>query len=148
MTRDDFLKQAIQLELDSEAQYRKLINIVLAQGRLDASEFFHQMAEFSREHREAMQRHANQDVTPVSTQQEPALPTVGEFADDVATAAPWELDEAMALALASEQHGVEFYEKMALEATDLPTRTLAEEFAAEEREHVLALERFMGIRPY
>jgi rubrerythrin len=54
----------------------------------------------------------------------------------------------MSLSLAAERRGVTFYEEIARTTTDMQTRLHAEEFATEERGHVLALERFLGLEPY
>jgi len=52
------------------------------------------------------------------------------------------------LALVAKRNAAEWYEAIAEAATDRDVRTLAVEFALEERLHVLALERFLGRRPY
>ena len=61
---------------------------------------------------------------------------------------PLDIDDAMSLALAAERRGVAFYEEVSRATTDTQTRLHAEEFASEERGHVLALERFFGLKPY
>jgi rubrerythrin len=49
---------------------------------------------------------------------------------------------------ATEHRGLACYENFARVAVDLRVRELAGEFAADERDHVLAPESFMGLKPY
>lgn len=58
-----------------------------------------------------------------------------------------DLEGAIGLALAAERRGVSFYAAIGQTASDPQVKLLAEEIAGEEREHVLALERFMAWKP-
>ena len=143
----EFFTQALRLECAAERAYRQLVELVVAQGQLDAMEFFHQMAEYSREHREAIMQQAGiADLPDLAAGG--ACAGVGEVPRGEPAAPPADLDAAMALALAAEQNGVAFYEATARTAADPEVRTLAESFAEEERQHVQALQHFMGLQPY
>lgn len=142
-----FLAQAVQLELDAEMAYLHLVDLAAARGNQDASAFFGEMAGFSRLHRlTAMKRAGFASLADV-----PAIKGVlqgGETPDLAAANRPLDLEAANALAIAAETSGVAYYDEVARTATEPEIRALAEEFAAEERGHVLALERFLGLKPY
>jgi len=149
MDKQEFFTLAVQRETTAEHAYRRLAEMVIAEGRLDAMEFFHQMAEYARLHRESMLEQAQMShITLLLADFSPHLPP-GEIPpqltrDDI----PHELAAAMELALSCEQDGLAFYESVAKSSGDAETCQLAEAFAAEERQHVAALQRFMGLRPY
>jgi len=50
---------------------------------------------------------------------------------------------ALSLALASEENGYAFYHNIATTTTDVEVRTMAEEFAEEEAEHVAELKKWV-----
>jgi rubrerythrin len=143
MTPQEFFAQAINIERAAEFAYRVLVDIVALEGKKDAKEFFEQMVEYSRLHRESIMQQSGLTeevaVAPLVPGTEVPLITTSNI--------PAGLKEAMEFALALEKQGVAFYEKMAGSAKDSQIKAMAEEFAAEERSHVEALERFMGLRP-
>lgn len=144
MTHEEFFKQAINIERAAEAAYRLLVDIVGTEGKRDAMEFFQQMVEYARQHREEITQKSglgdDVPVMPLAHGTEVPLVTTEAIPDN--------LDDAMAFALRAEKSGLAFYENMANLAPDAEIRALAAEFADEERTHVLALERFMGLKPY
>ncbi len=145
MTLAEFFGHAIRLETAAEQAYRDLVQRVLDQKRLDAMEFFDQMAEYARLHREAMQAEAAALDIPL-----PASATHATVAVENPTGAPASvaLEDAMQEALDAERRGVRFYADVAAAAEDDELRRIAATFADEERAHVAALERFMGLRAY
>jgi len=149
MDNREFFTQAVHREAATEIAYRRLAEMVIAEGRMDAMEFFHQMAEYARLHRESMLRHAEAvNITPLLADLPTDLPP-GEAPPQLKTdEIPRELATAMDLALSCELDGLAFYESVAQSSHDPVTRELAEAFAAEERQHVAALQRFMGVKPY
>jgi len=144
-----FLAHAAKLELETEEAYLKLAELMTAQGNHDVAEFFGEMAGFSHLHREAVMRRADFDDSTNISSVIAALPASDTETPDLKDFAPsLDLDGAMTQALATERRGVTFYEDVSRTTTDAETRLLAQEFAAEERGHVLALERFFGLVPY
>lgn len=145
-----FLAHAVKLEFEAEEAYLKLVDLMIEQGNRDVAEFFREMAGFCRLHGEAAMKHAGfDDATDIhgmidswSGSSSSEIPDMKNFAS------PSDLDGAMSLALATEKHGATFYEDVARTTIDREVRLLAEDFAAEERGHVLALERFFGLKPY
>ncbi len=153
MNLQTFLAQAVLLERESEAGYAQLVELTKAKGDADASAFFIEMVGFSRMHREtAMSRAGFASQADVAEWLNSQSATLPEGATELPPAAevrsPLDLDAAMSLTLAAEKCGVVYYENVAASTDDDEIRTLAHEFAAEERSHVLALERFMGLKPY
>jgi len=144
-----FLAHAVKLELETEEAYLKLAELMTARGNHDTAAFFREMAGFSRLHRNAAMRRAGFDdstdihgIIATWTGSDTEIPRLSDFENSL------DLDGAMSLALAAERRGVAFYEEVSRTTTDSQTRIHAEEFAAEEREHVLALERFFGLKSY
>lgn len=145
-----FIAQAASLELEAERTYRRLADCLLAHGKRDAGDFFLEMANFSRLHRESIVGRGGlpDGETPHARAAAACATNETEVPDWSAITEECDLDGAMKLALASEHRGVVFYESFARAASDPAVRSLAEDCAREERGHVLALERFMGIKPY
>lgn len=145
-----FLAHAVKFEFETEEAYLKLAGFIrTTRGNHDVAEFFREMAGFCRLHGEAIMGRADfddsTDIHGVTTSW-PNSHT--ETPDMKGYENPLDLDGAMSLALAAEKRGVAFYEEVSRTATDKQTRLLAEEFATEERGHVLALERFFGLKSY
>jgi rubrerythrin len=145
-----FLAHAVKLEFETEEAYLKLAAHMDEQENRDVADFFREMAGFSRVHGEAARMRAGFDATTDIHDIVDAWSgsDEGEVPDPAKFTGPLNLDDAMALALSTERHGVNFYEGVSRTATDPETLLLAEQFASEERGHVLALERFFGLEPY
>jgi rubrerythrin len=143
-----FYVQAVGLERETEVIYRHLAECALTFGKPDVADFFTQMADFSRKHGESIFERAEREcgVLPLAATSSGNSPEVPDIAP--AAMANCELESAMESALAAENRGVEFYARYARETADSATRELALKLADEERSHVLALERFMGRKPY
>lgn len=143
-----FLLQAARLERDAELVYRRSTVLAHLQGKSDAAAFFAEMAEYSRRHLEdALTRAGVADPADLPPPEIPAGSSP-EAIDTGRLDAITELDEAMALALEAERRGLAFYQAEARGSSDAGTREIAATFADEERDHVLALERFLGLKPY
>lgn len=140
-----FLLQAARFERDAELVYRRSTVIAHLQGKSDAAAFFAEMAGYSRLHmEEALQRAGLGDPADLPPPEVPAgsSPEAIDMRrlDDIT-----ELDEAMLLALDAERRGLGFYESEAKGGSDADTREIVATFASEERDHVLALKRFLGL---
>jgi rubrerythrin len=144
-----FLAHAVKFELEAEEAYLKLVELMTARDNRDAAEFFREMAGYSRLHREvAMKRAGFDDSTDIHGLVDSWPDGITETPDITGINGTLDLDGAMSVALAAEKRGVAFYEGVSQITTDAQIRHLAEEFAAEEHEHVLALERFFGHKSY
>lgn len=149
MDLDTFLALATRLEREAEQIYRTsaaALDALDAVKHREAVVFFEEMAGFAQRHRQSMEaRRALRQNTPVAdntplkeTPEAPVLDAGSKI----------NLEDAMHIALQAEQRGVDFYAGVAAAVTDPQLAALAAEFAAEERGHVLALERFIGRKPY
>jgi rubrerythrin len=151
MNLETFLAHAVKLEHEAAVTYAKSVEVATAAGNQDAAAFFGEMAGYANLHlNEVMTQAGYKDVSDIpqlsyqwGNRSAPETldppPASGEIID---------LDGAMARALDAERRAVAFYEGAAQSSAESQVRTLALEFAAEERKHVLALERFMGSKPY
>ncbi len=151
MNISTFLVYAMKLALEIEAAYLKSAEFMTARGSYDVAEFFREMAGFSCMHRDAAMRRAGFDdsidiYSIISSWSGCNIEVPDPDMKD--SESPLDLDGAMSLSLAAERRGVTFYEEIARITTDMQIRLHAEEFAAEGRGHVLALERFLGLEPY
>lgn len=144
-----FLAHAVKFELEAEEAYRKLADIMAVRGNNDTAEFFREMAAYSSLHRLiAMKRAGFDDSTDVHAIVDSWSGGVIETLDIKNINDTLDLDGAMSVALAAEKRGVAFYVGVSQITADEQICHLAEEFAAEERGHVLALERFQGRKAY
>lgn len=142
-----FLAHVVKLELEAEEAYLKLVELATGRGNPEAATFFREMAGLSRLHREAAMRDFGFDDKIDISEVIAAWSAGGAETSDMKDAEkPLDLDGATSRALAAERRGVAFYEDVARTATDPQTRLLAEEFVAEERGQVQALERFLGLK--
>lgn len=144
-----FLHLAAKLEFQAEKLYQKLSERMQAIDNGDAAAFFAEMAGYCGLHLRSIQSHEGYDTsrsidTPATAEQlpvseSPVLPEDGRVSD---------LDHAIAIALEAERRGLQFYEDVGRVSHSQDVRNLAAGFVDEEREHVLTLERFLGVRPY
>lgn len=140
-----FLAHAIRLESEAAHRSDELADAMQTWGNREVEAFFRRMAEYSRMHmKDAMARAGMRQVT--------ELPADGyDWPDDVAPESPdwWGVDGLMGIeqaienALEGERRGLAYYESVAAGTTNPKVKALAEEFAAEEREHVAEVERLL-----
>lgn len=145
-----FFAHAVKLETEAVRISERLSGIARMRDRTDVEAFYLEMAGYSRKHLGiALDRTGCGDVVdlPAEAYRWPdGFPPeslqwrdVGDIDD---------LDRAMELALAAERRGMAFYRHVAATSRDSRVQELAGEFGAEEAEHVAAMERIMGLRPY
>ena len=143
-----FLTHAIRLESAAAQRSDELADAMQTWGNREVEVFFRTMAEHSRRHlKEAMDRAGYRQFT--------ELPADGyDWPGDVDPESPdwWGVDGLMGIeqaienALAGEQRGLAYYESVAAGTPNMKLKAMAEEFAAEEREHVAELERLLERR--
>jgi rubrerythrin len=151
MNLDTFLAHAVKLEHEAALIYAKSAEVVAGSENQDTVAFFREMAGFANMHlSDVMARAGYKDLSELpqlsyqwgdhsAPETMSPIPASGDIID---------LDSAMTRALDAERRAVAYYEEAAQSSLDSQVRALALEFAAEERGHVLALERFMGLKPY
>lgn len=140
-----FLAHAIRLEAAAAQRSDELADAMQTWGNKEVEAFFRQMAEFSRLHlKEAMSRAGYRQFS--------ELPEDGyEWPDGVPPeSADWwgvdglmGIEHAIEMALEGERRGLAYYEHIARSTSSERVRAMAEEFVAEEREHVEELEKVL-----
>jgi rubrerythrin len=151
MNLDSFLVLAAKLECEAASIYAKSAELVSSAQNRDAAAFFREMAGYANKHLgDVLARAGYKDVSelpqiaypwgnrPAPEAMSP-IPAAGDIID---------LDSAMTRALDAERRAVMFYEEASQSSRDAQVKALAAEFVIEERRHVLALERFLGLQPY
>lgn len=138
----EFLAHAVVLEQEAAERYADLAESMKTYGNRDVAGFFSKMAEYSRLHlAEARSRTAYRDI-PVLTPDQYRWPE-GDSPEAASMEGSHYLmttDYALDLALEGERRSQAFYADIARETTDPEVRMMAEEFAAEEADHVKQLE--------
>ena len=137
-----FLAHACALEEDAANRFADLSEAMKTYGNLDVASFFGKMAEFSRLHlADARKRSGFRDL-PALASEDFQWPE-GESPEAASMEGSHYLmtvEYALELALDSERRGLAFYADVAATTTDPEVRMMAQEFAAEEAEHVAELE--------
>jgi rubrerythrin len=142
-----FLLHAVVLEDEAASRYEELADTMDVHHNDEVAELFRQMAAYSRLHLEEATEHARQhagglpDLKPWEFDWPgPESPESGQTDSAHYLMTP---HHALKLALAAETSARDFYAQVAAHARSDEIRTLAAEFAAEETEHVQALERWL-----
>lgn len=151
MDLDNFLAHAIKLERDAVTTYEQLSSSLTEQFSRDVIVFFEEMAHYARLHLGEIRKH----VGPQFVEADAAKRYIGESSTGPESIVipeqaidTCDLERVMSLAHEAESRAARFYAEIARIATDQKVTTLARQFAAEEQQHILALERFMGLKPY
>lgn len=137
-----FLAHACVLEEDAANRFSDLTEAMKTYGNHEVAAFFGQMAKFSRLHLAEARARAGFRTLPDLKPEEFQWPD-GESPEAASMEGSHYLmtvDYALELALDSERRGQAFYAEVARSTTDSEVRMMAEEFAAEEAEHVVQLE--------
>jgi len=146
-----FLAHALALENQASQRYGELARHLDLAGNHDTAALFGKMADFSRMHADEINAIAKPHAPlPVLQpwQYEWTTPEPPEVGDASLVGATTSVRQALGLAIANERRGWEYYNHIAVTATDGETRRLARTFATEEAEHVLTLERWLtALRP-
>jgi hypothetical protein len=141
----DFLAHAIRLESAAAQRSDELADAMQTWGNRQVEAFFRTMAEYAG-------MHLKEALALAGFRQVSELPADGyDWPDGVDPESPdwWGVDGLMGIeqaienALEGEKRGLAYYESIAAGTTNMKLKTLAEEFAAEEREHVAELERVL-----
>ncbi len=142
---EKFLAHAIALERAAARRFEELSEAMDTDGNAELKAFFTRMAGYSRKHlAEAVARGGFREV-PVLAADEFEWPdgVSPEVADWAGVDVFMDARGALELALTSEQRGYAWYAAIAATTQDAEVRTLANEFAAEEAEHVELLQKLI-----
>ncbi|GAA5171826.1 rubrerythrin [Viridibacterium curvum] len=144
-----FLSHAIQLEREAAERYQELHAAMTEAGHGEASAFFGTMAVFAHKHLdEAVAMggsHALPELDPNAfrwfggvSPEAPDLESLSSMVD---------LQTALLMALQGEHRSHVFYRQVSELSQDPEVRRVAGEFAAEEAEHVAALQQWLARTP-
>lgn len=142
----NFLAHAIALELEAAERYDELADAMAVHHNDEVADLFRKLAHFSRLHYAEVKDHAK-DMT---------LPQLKPWeyqwhGTEGPEAAPVERTHYMMtpyhclhLALQNEKRGYQYYADEAYKSADPEVKKLAKEFADEEAEHVVMLEKWVA----
>lgn len=142
---ESFLAHAIQLEREAARRYEELAASMGTDGNAELKAFFTRMAKYSRLHlAEAMARGGFREVPVIAPEAFEWPDGVSpEVADWAGVDAMLDARSALALAMDSERRGHAWYAAVAASHDDPEIRRLAEEFAAEEADHLHQLDQLL-----
>jgi rubrerythrin len=146
-TLPEFLAHAIALETEAAERYLELADMMEAHNNLETSAVFRDMARFSTLHGEEIKTRSRALELPklMSWQYRwKTPPEVGDENDLHYLMTPY---HALRYARDNEIRGMEYYKEAAASSTDPEVRRLGTDFAAEEAEHVLALDKWIEKTP-
>jgi rubrerythrin len=146
-TLPEFLAHAVALEQEAADRYHELADMMEAHRNDAVSSVFRDMKRFSEMHRDEIKARVGAIELPQLKAWEYrwSLPTEvgGEDGFDYMMDAY----HALEYARENEVRGMQYYRSVAEEATDAEVRRLAADFAAEEAEHVAALDKWIELTP-
>lgn len=141
-----FLAHAVKLETDSARRFEELSAAMRSAGNTEVADFFGRMSHFSRMHLTDAKERSGFRPLPDLPETDFAWPD-GVSPETTAWAgvdALMGVEDALCLALESEQAGQGFYATIATTTNNPRVKAFAEEFAAEEAGHVAELERWLA----
>jgi rubrerythrin len=143
-TLSEFLAHAIALEREAAERYLELADMMEAHRNDDVSRLFRDMVHYSRLHHDSIVERAGTR----------ALPTIGawqyrwrrppEAGGEEAFDPSLNAYDALRYARENEQRALAYYAEVGQGASDPEVRRLASEFAAEETEHVEAIDDWLA----
>ncbi|WP_144290137.1 ferritin family protein [Ideonella sp. A 288] len=143
-----FLAHAIQLEAEAARRYEELAAAMQTDGNAELKAFFLRMAHFSRLHLADAKARGGFRELPKMAPEEYEWPegTSPETAEWAGVDAQMDAGDALRLAIGSERRGHAYYAAIAASTTDQELSAIAREFADEEAQHVVELEKLIAAR--
>jgi rubrerythrin len=143
----EFLAHAIALEEEAAERYHELADMMEAHRNDPVSAIFRDMNRYSLLHCEAVRARVGRDPLPTLRSWEYRWSSPPEVGGEDGFDYMIEPYNALRYARANEIRAMEYYRTVAEETTIPEVRRLATEFAAEEAEHVAALEKWIARTP-
>ena len=145
---DDFMAQAVAMELEAAQRYGELADAMEAHNNREMTDLFRKMAQVEGKHATVVMAQMGWTEVPKPTS---AIPFEGFESAEVVPMdeahylmQPW---HALQLALAAEQRAERFFAHLASIADDETVRKAALELQQEEREHVEVIESWLKKTP-
>lgn len=149
MSIGEFLARARAMEIEARERYEELADQMEVHNNPEVAKLFRRLAEIEGKHAQHFDERAAEEEMPDIPPWKLDWP--GLEAPETASAdeAHYMMTphQALGLALAAEQRAHAFFAELARSAVDPRIREMAREFADEEREHVVLVERWLGQFP-
>lgn len=142
-TLPEFLAHAIAMEDEAAERYLELADMMEAHRNDEVSALFRDMHRFSLMHRDAIRARVGKLDLPTLKSWEYRWRTPPEMGDEDAFDTMLDAYHALSYARDNEMRAMDYYRAVASESSDAEVKRLAEEFAAEEQEHVAALDKWI-----
>jgi rubrerythrin len=146
-TLPEFLAHAIAMEQEAADRYLELADMMEAHRNDAVSKVFRDMTRYSELHRDSIIECAKGVALPKLKSWEYRWRTPPEVGDEDAFDYLLEAYNALKYARGNEVRSMKYYRTVSVESQDAEVQRLAAEFAAEEREHVLALDEWLAQTP-
>lgn len=146
-TLPEFLAHAIAMEQEAADRYLELADMMEAHHNDAVAKVFREMYRYSELHRDSIRARAATVELPALRSWQYRWRTPPEVGGEEAFDYMIQPYNALKYARGNEVRSMKYYRSVAAQAADAELRRLAEEFAAEEREHVLGLDRWLAQTP-
>ena len=143
-TLPEFLAHAIALEREAAERYLELADMMEAHRNDDVARLFRDMVRYSRLHHDSIVERAAGITLPVIGAWQYRWREPPEAGGDEAFDYTLKAYDALRYARENELRAMEYYAAVGQASTDDEVRRLAAEFAAEETEHVEALDDWLA----
>ena len=146
-TLPEFLAHAIAMEQEAADRYLELADMMEAHHNDAVAKVFREMYRYSELHRDSIRARAATVELPALRSWQYRWRTPPEVGGEEAFDYMIQPYNALKYARGNEVRSMKYYRSVAAQAADAELRRLAEEFAAEERAHVLELDRWLAQTP-
>ena len=146
-TLPEFLAHAIALEHEAAERYLELADMMEAHRNDLVATLFRDMVRYSRMHRDSIIERAQGVTLPKLRSWQYRWKQPAEVGGEEGFDPQLDVYNALRYALQNELRGLDFYAAVGEKTADDEVRRLATEFAAEETEHVQALEDWLAHTP-
>ena len=143
-TLPEFLAHAIALERESAERYLELADMMESYRNDNVSQLFRDMVHYSNLHHDSIVERARGIELPTLRSWQYRWTSPPEQGGDEAFDPMLEPYNALRYARENEVRAMEYYAKVGQTATDAEVRRMAAEFAAEETEHVEAIDDWLA----
>ena len=146
-TLPQFLAHAIALEDEAAERYSELADMMEAHNNMDTAAVFRDMAKFSTLHGNDIRERSKGTSLPKLMSWQYRWKTPPEVGGDDNVSYLMTPYHALLYARENEIRGMEFYRQAASASPDAEVKRLGREFADEESEHVVALDKWIEKTP-
>ncbi len=146
-TLPEFLAHAVALEHEAAERYLELADMMEAHRNDAVATIFRDMNRFSLMHHDEVKARVGSLALPRLKSWQYRWTAPPEMGGDEAFDYMLEPYNALRYARENEVRAMEYYRSVAAEAADAEVKRLATEFAAEESEHVAALDKWLAQTP-